>query len=173
MSRMSGVAVVCMSLACIAAGCGGGSSPTGPSAPPPVAGGPTPAPTPAPPAPSPAATPAPTPAPSPAPPPDAVLRSATIRGANGHSASGSARILRENGRFVLELGADFRIDSGNNDVYLAREGDRIDSRDLNLGNMRALTGRQRYDLPDDGSAYAHVILWCRPFRIPIGTGALR
>jgi hypothetical protein len=110
---------------------------------------------------------------TPAPPADAVLRSATIRGANGHSASGSARILRENGAFVLELGADFRIDSGNNDVYLARRDDGVDSGDLNLGNMKALTGRQRYELPNDGSGYAHVVLWCRPFRIPIGRGELR
>jgi hypothetical protein len=110
---------------------------------------------------------------TPAPPADAVLRSATIRGANGHSASGSARILRENGAFVLELGADFRIDSGNNDVYLARRDDGVDSGDLNLGNMKALTGRQRYELPNDGAGYAHIVLWCRPFRIPIGRGELR
>ncbi len=158
-----------LSLAALLVACGGGSSPTGPSAPP-VASTPTPAP-PAPP--PPAATPAPSPSATPPPPADAVLRTAAIRGANGHSASGSARILRENGAFILELGADFRIDSGNNDVYLARRDDGVDSGDLNLGNMQALTGRQRYTLPNDGSAYGHVVLWCRPFRIPIGRGELR
>ncbi len=166
MQRMrAGLVWACLSL--LSACGGGGSSPSAPSTTPPVAGSPTSPPTP---------TPAPTPAPTPtAPPsaPDAVLRSATIRGANGHSASGSARILRENGAYVLELGADFRIDSGNNDVYLARRDDGVDGNDLNLGNMQALTGRQRYALPNDGAAYGHVVLWCRPFRIPIGRGGLQ
>lgn len=149
----------------VAAGCGGGgSSPTGPSTPP-VAGVPSPTPTPG------APTPAPTPMPTPS--PDAVLRTATIRGANGHSASGTARVVRENGEYVLELGADFRIDSGNTDVYLARRDDGVDGGDLNLGDMQALTGRQRYPMPNDGAGYGHVVLWCRPFRIPIGRGELR
>jgi len=102
-----------------------------------------------------------------------VVRSATIRGAAGHAASGSARIVREGASYYLELGADFRIDSGNNDVMLTRQSDTRTGSDLNLGNMMALTGPQRYPLPDDGSGYAYVMLWCRPFRIPIGFGELR
>ena len=98
---------------------------------------------------------------------------ASVRGANGHSASGTARILREGGSFVLELGSDFRIDSGNNDVYLTSGPDTIRGSDLNLGNMRSLTGRQTYALPDDGGRYGFVMLWCRPFRVPIGVGELR
>jgi len=98
---------------------------------------------------------------------------ASVRGANGHSASGTARILREGGSFVLELGSDFRIDSGNNDVYLTSGPDTIRGSDLNLGNMQSQTGRQTYRLPDDGSRYGYVMLWCRPFRVPIGVGELR
>lgn len=154
-------------------GCGGGSSPTGPSAPPPVAGSP-PAPTPEPSTPAPTPTPpAPSPAPAPTPPPDAVLRTASIRGANGHAASGTARILREDGRHVLELGSDFRIDGGVNEVYLARRDDGVSGSDRNLGDLRSLSGRQRYSLADDGGDYRYVIIWCRPFQIPIGRGELR
>ena len=165
-----------VALACVAgfAGCGGGSSPTGPSAPPPVAGAPTPAPEPTTPAPTPTPlAPDPAPTPTPAPPADAVLRSATIRGANGHAASGTARILREDGRHVLELGSDFRIDGGVNEVYLARRDDRVSSSDLFLGDLRSMSGRQRYSLPNDGGAYRYVIIWCRPFQIPIGRGELQ
>ena len=63
-------------------------------------------------------TPAPVPRPArlPATRRQALLRTAAMRGANGHSASGSARIMKEGDSFVLELGDDFRIDSGNNDV---------------------------------------------------------
>jgi hypothetical protein len=133
-----------------AAACGGGSS--------------TPTPVmPAPPAPS---TP-------PSDPPPGPLRTATVRGANGHSASGSARIMKDGNSFVLELGDDFRIDSGNNDVMLTRQPDTRTGADLNLGNMQSLTGRQRYTLPDDAAGYGYVMLWCRPFRVPIGVGELR
>lgn len=118
--------------------------------------------------------PAPAPQPSPAASPQAVvLRSAALRGANGHSASGTARIVREGGSHRLELGSDFRIDSGNNDVYLTREPGNPRDGDLNLGEMRQTTGEQRYAMPDDGARYAHVVLWCRPFRVPIGLGELK
>src|SRR5512134_2548020 len=103
-------------------------------------------------------TPTPVPAGSPT---QTVVRAATIRGANGHGASGTARILKLGDDYVLELGDDFRIDSGNNDVMLARQADARTGSDLNLGNMRALTGRQTYALPDDGGRYSHVLLWCR------------
>lgn len=140
--------LVCLTLI-VGSACGGASTPGAPSAPPVTS----------------------TPAPSPSAP--AVLRVATLRGANGHGASGTARVLRNGSSHVLELGSDFRIDSGNNDVYLAAQPDTVRATDLNLGSMRSLTGLQTYDLPHDGSAYAYVVLWCRPFRIPIGVGELR
>lgn len=145
----------------ILAGCGG-SSPGTPSAP-----SASPAPTATPAA---IATPVPSPTPATGP---TVLRMASVRGANGHGASGTARIVREGESFRLELGEDFRIDSGNNDVYLTSGADTIRGSDLNLGNMQSLTGRQTYVLPDDGGRYGFVMLWCRPFRVPIGVGELR
>jgi hypothetical protein len=140
-------------IALLAGACGGGANP----------GGGTPATLP------PATTPPTTTMPA----GPTVVRMATIRGAAGHSASGTARIIQEGGAFFLELGSDFRIDSGNNDVMLTRQPDTRTASDLNLGNMMSLTGQQRYPLPNDGSGYVHVMLWCRPFRIPIGLGDLR
>ncbi|MCL4821676.1 MAG: DM13 domain-containing protein [Vicinamibacteria bacterium] len=145
-------------------GCGG-SSPSAPTGPPQAAATPTPA-----------ATPSPTPVAAPTPTPEAgfsVLRTARIRGAAGHAASGNVRIVRENGRHRLEFLADFRIDSGNNDVYLARQSDTVTAADLNLGDLRSTRGEQSYDLPDAGSQYGFVVIWCRPFRIPIGLGELQ
>ena len=133
------------------AGCGsGGPSPTLPSAP----------------FPAPAATPTPDVT-------DTVLRSAALRGANGHSASGTAEIVRTGASFSLELRGNFRIDSGFNDVYLVRDPGGISAGDLNLGDLRATSGAQSYAMPNDGSAYSHVLLWCRPFRVPIALGDLR
>lgn len=145
------------------AACGGGTTGPSPTGPAPAA------------APAPAATPTPTPSPSPEPESDepVVIRTARIFGANGHSASGSARIVRWRGRHQLELGSDFRIDSGNNDVYLTNSDRAPLGSDLNLGAMHATRGHQVYELPDDGARFAYVMLWCRPFRVPIGIGELR
>lgn len=166
--RLASVAFVATAGLC---GCGGGSSPTSPSAPP-VADRPSPAPTATPtPAPSPSATPAP--APSPTPPVSAVLRVARMRGVNGHAAAGTARILREGSQHVLEFGDDFRISGGVNDVYLAHDSKELGPSDLKLGNLIAVSGKQRYRMPDSGSGYAFVLVWCRPARIPIAAGELR
>jgi hypothetical protein len=135
----------------VLAGCGGSPSPAGP-------------------APITAASPLPSPSPSPS---TVILRRAALRGANGHSTSGSARIERDGGSHTLRLGEDFRIDSGNTDVYLARSPGRVDGGDLNLGELRMLTGAQSYAMPNDGGQYAHVVLWCRPFRVVIGLGDLQ
>jgi hypothetical protein len=134
------------SLSLLAACGGGGSSPTAPLTP----------------------VPTPTPAPS-----VRVVRSASFRGSNGHAASGTVEIIQNGGSFSLAFRGDFRIDGGSNDVYLARNPDGISSDDLNLGNLASRSGAQSYVMPNDGSSYPYVLLWCRPFRVPIAFGELR
>jgi hypothetical protein len=102
-----------------------------------------------------------------------VLRRAAIGGANGHSAGGTAEIVRTGAAYTLELGDSFRIDTGSIDVYLANEADRVTGADLNLGNLQSRSGAQSYAMPNDGSGFRYVLLWCRPFRVPIGIGELR
>ncbi len=129
--------------------CGGGS-PMGPSSGP----GPTP----------------PTPSPAPG---TTVLRSASVQGASGHAASGTVQIVRRGASHTLEFLADFRIDLDNNDVYLT-SGTALDmNRDLRVGALLRTSGAQSYALLDDGSGYRFVMLWCRPFGVPIGIGELR
>ena len=154
-----------VSLVLTLAACGGG--PSSPTAPAPVS---TPVPTP-----TPAPEPSPVPVPSPTPDPTAaiVLRSAQIRGANGHGAMGTAEIVARGGAFTLELRSDFRIDSGRNDVYLTNSPNGITAADLNLGDMKSVSGAQSYAIPGDGSGHRYVLLWCRPFQVPIGVGELR
>jgi hypothetical protein len=102
-----------------------------------------------------------------------VLRRATLTGANGHAAAGTADIVRSGSTFSLELRDDFRIDTGGIDVYLANQQDSVTPADRNLGDLRSRTGAQSYTLADDGAGYRYVLLWCRPFRVPIGIGELR
>ena len=150
-------------LVALAVGACGGGSPAGPSS--------TPAPNPIPAAPQ--ANPTPAPGPTPAPNEVVVLRTAAMRGANGHSASGTARIVRQGDAHRLEFLADFSINNGNNDLFLTR-GQNLDrSRDLFVGALANRTGAQRYALPNAGSEYRYVLIWCRPFAIPIGIGGLR
>jgi hypothetical protein len=102
-----------------------------------------------------------------------VLRRAALTGANGHSAAGTAEIVRNGTTFSLELRDDFRIDTGSIDVYLANQENGVTAADRNLGDLRSRTGAQSYTLLDDGAGYRYVLLWCRPFRVPIGIGELR
>jgi len=134
------------------AACGGGGSPTAPSAP------------------APAPTPAPTPTPVSGP---TVLRSATFQSANGYSTEGRATIVRDGASHRLELQDDFRTSrSAALDVRLCRDTS-CTSSDLNLGEIRSFTGAQQYALPDDGSAYRYAVIWCRGVRLPFGFGELR
>jgi hypothetical protein len=146
------------------AACGGGGSPMGPSDPAPT---PTPAATPTP---TPAATPTPVPTPTPAPTPT-VIRSAQIGGFHGHSAAGTADIVQLGSDYSLELRNNFRIDTGSVDVYLSNDRDSGPG-GLNLGSLKATSGSQSYRMPNDGSGYRFVVLWCRPFQITIGVGEL-
>lgn len=167
--RRCGLVVLAFSLAA----CGGSSGPSGPSTVTPAAATPAPTPTPtATPAAMPTPTPAITPTPTPTPSGPTVLRRASFSGAAGHSASGTAEIVRDGSSFSLEFRSDFRIDSGNNDVILTNSANSMDG-GRNLGNMKSLTGAQSYAMSDGGSGFRYVILWCRPFRIPIGVGELR
>ena len=117
-----------------------------------------------------------TPPPAPTPPPatgPVVVRSATIQGANGHRAQGRVEVVSDAGVFRLEFRSDFQIDTGSIDIYLSRQTDRVTAADLNLGNLRSTAGAQSYALPHDGNGYSHVLLWCRPFRVPIAVGELK
>lgn len=140
-------------LAILAAGCGGGSSPT---------------------APDPLPTPAPTPAPTPTPPlADGVLRTATFESANGYFAEGAAAIVREGGAHRLDLEEDFRTSrSGALDVRLCRQTTCTEG-DLDLGQIQRFSGAQSYDLPNDGAAYRYVVIWCRAVALPFGFGELQ
>jgi hypothetical protein len=81
--------------------------------------------------------------------------------------------VRAGSAHTLELGRDFQIDMGSVDIYLTRNPGGFDNADLRVGPLRATHGAQSFDLPDAGAAYRHVLLWCRPFRIPIARGELR
>jgi hypothetical protein len=95
-----------------------------------------------------------------------------MSGSNGHAASGTVEIVRTGNAHTLQFRSDFGIDGGQNDVYLARHPGGITSSDLNLGGLRSRTGAQSYAMPNAGNGYRYVLIWCRPFQVPIGWGEL-
>jgi hypothetical protein len=68
---------------------------------------------------------------------------------------------------------DFRSSrSGALDVRLCRQISCTDA-DLNLGQIQAFSDAQSYALPNDGSSYSYVVIWCRAVALPFGFGELR
>jgi hypothetical protein len=136
--------------ATVVAACGQGGSPTGPT-PPPVAAAPPP----------------------PAGASSTVLRRADFQSANGYRTEGSAVITMSGSTYVLDLQDDFRTsNSGILEVRLCRDP-RCGPNDLNLGAIRAFSGRQSYLLPDDAAGFRYVVIWCRAVSLPFGFGDLR
>ena len=117
----------------------------------------------------------PTPAPVPTATPVPAHRAAALRGLNGHSVGGTARVVRNGSGYQLELDQDFFSNGTTKvDVYLTRDPEKFVNGDLALGQIASKTGAQQFDMgTNDGTAYTHVLLWCRPFQITIGSGELK
>ncbi len=142
----------------------GDSAPSGPSGPPSVATTTTTSP----PASSTTTSSATTSAPA-----TQVVRQASFQSANGYTTQGSARILQSGGRYTLELGSDFRSSqSPALDVRLCNDTN-CRGAGLELGALRSFSGAQSYDLPNDGSAYSLVVIYCRAVQLAFGFGNLR
>ncbi len=90
------------------------------------------------------------------------LSAGTIKGANGHIASGSASITAGQ----VEFGADFVFDGGP-DVYVAvKKANKLHL----LGKLRENSGAQSYRLPSNGAADGadQIILWCKQYNVTLG-----
>jgi hypothetical protein len=96
----------------------------------------------------------------------------------GHSATGTATVYEQDGRFVLRFEDDTDIQNGP-DLYvwlLAAEdyesgtpGDYID-----LGKIKGNVGGQNYELPAeyDPDVHGYVLVWCLRFSVPFAGAPL-
>jgi len=101
------------------------------------------------------------------------VRQATFQSANGYTTEGSARIIANGGSYSLELGSDFRSSqSPALDVRLCNDPN-CRGANLDLGSLRSFSGRQTYAMPNDGSAYSQVMIYCRAVQLAFGFGSLR
>ena len=95
-----------------------------------------------------------------------------LRGANGHRTEGTAQIGRLGDQHRLELLDDFRTDPQVLELRLCHD-DRCSGDFLRVDALQRTQGAQSYLLTHDGTAYSRVVIWCIPFRVPIGLGELR
>lgn len=102
------------------------------------------------------------------------LASGSFAGADGHSASGEATVVREaDGDRTLTF-TEFDADPGPGVVvYLSRDEEDVDDV-VELGDLKGNVGDQQYEIPADAdlSAYDTVILWCVPFTTRIAVAGL-
>ena len=90
-----------------------------------------------------------------------------------HSGSGSAEIVREGGRTVLQL-RDFETDAGPDlRLYLSTDDDGSDF--VDLGGLKGNSGNQQYDVPRDTALarFDTVLVWCRAFSVGFTSAELR
>lgn len=96
----------------------------------------------------------------------------------GHSASGSATVYEQDGRYVLRFEDDTDIQNGP-DLYVyvlaASEYDGTGPTDfVDLGKLKGNVGGQNYELPPefDPTVNQVVLIWCLRFSVPFAAAPL-
>ena len=90
-----------------------------------------------------------------------------------HDAQGDAyTIPLENGSNVLRL-ENFKSTNGP-DLYVYLSTDKHASEFINLGELKANSGNQNYQIPDDVDLekYNQVLIWCKAFGVLFGNAEL-
>ncbi|MDW7695323.1 DM13 domain-containing protein [Flammeovirgaceae bacterium SG7u.111] len=96
-------------------------------------------------------------------------RTGTFTGLNNYSVEGTFGIT-ENRQLVFQ--ENFKADSGPGlYVYLSNNATSVQG-GVELGMLKSSNGLQEYDLPSgiEANTYDHVIIHCKPFNVPFGTG---
>lgn len=91
-----------------------------------------------------------------------------------HQASGTARIIRTDGKTYVRFEDDFKVTNGPDLFVYLGNGDKYDA-NANLGALRGNEGSQNYEIPEslNGDNYSEVWVWCRAFSVPFGKAVLK
>jgi hypothetical protein len=126
-----------------------------------------------------AGTPAPVPSavPAPAAPAEPEVRSlgaGSLRGLDGHEATGTAELLEVAGTAFVRVADLDSTRSPDVRVWLVPAGQEDPSGGVELGALKGNRGTANYSVPagTDLSRYGTVLLWCRAFSTPIGAADL-
>ena len=96
-----------------------------------------------------------------------------FEGRSNHETSGSVKLIKQDDRYIVELGRDFSLDGGP-DPRVAFGKDGHYDPDTKLGALLKLTGKQRYAVPPtlDVSKFNEVYIWCEVAGVPLGVAAI-
>jgi Electron transfer DM13 len=101
--------------------------------------------------------------------------------ATGEPTSGTAKIVKENGRYYLDLGDTFETKKGPKLVVILTNffeppKSRLTAGTyLELGKLQKIKGAQRYEIPEnvDPTSYHSAVIWCKPFNVTFGSATLK
>ena len=106
----------------------------------------------------------------------ATAKTAMCSSANGYTVSGTAKIVQKSdGNHALTLNVDFKTSSSPGlNVYLS-SGSSVSSPSQNLGDIKAFSGRQNYDIRagTDINQYSHVVIHCTHANLAFGSALLQ
>lgn len=90
---------------------------------------------------------------------------AAVIGTTGHPASGSARIIMDNGMQYVRYENFKTINGPDLYVYLSKDLEAEDF--VNLGEMKATEGNVNYAIPATANMtdYRYVLVWCKAFGV--------
>jgi hypothetical protein len=100
------------------------------------------------------------------------LKKGTFTGV-GHSVSGTATVYDDAGKLVVVLDP-FTTQNGP-DLKLYLSTDQNATQYINLGDLKATTGKQSYDVTGspDLSQYKFILIWCQDFSVLFGKTELQ
>tara|TARA_R110001599_G_scaffold145336_2_gene327760 strand:- start:18970 stop:19662 length:693 start_codon:yes stop_codon:yes gene_type:complete len=100
-------------------------------------------------------------------------REGTFVGRNNYSVSGDFSLMEMSGNLTLVFADNFRASNGPGlYVYLSNQPTNI-SGGIELGKLKKNTGAQTYSISENIqlNTYNYVIIYCKPFGVPFGTGS--
>lgn len=101
-------------------------------------------------------------------------RTGTFSGLAGHRASGGVRLIVNDTIATIEFAADFVVDGVPGPFVYVNTGTNANlGLPLRVGPLARNSGTQSYSfrLPS-GVTYSHVLVWCDPFNVGVGSAAL-
>ncbi len=102
------------------------------------------------------------------------LSEGSFQGLAGHSAQGTAKLIKTGEKKYIRFEDDFEITNGPDLFVHLGSNDQYD-KEANLGELKGNIGSQNYEIPDDLDIenYDEVWVWCRAFSVPFGKAELK
>ena len=101
-----------------------------------------------------------------------VLAQGSLSGTPGHSVSGTAKLIEENGVKIIRLENFSSTNGPDLKVYLAKDANA--SVFINLGNLKSVSGNQNYAISGmvNATEYKYILIWCQQFGVLFGSAQI-